>query len=295
MAGRDVIRWGNPPSGVYNTPVYLALQRGAFGTPAMRVEARDNVTGADYTEELVAGRFDMGHMGTPPLFAALTRTRAYTIVGQGIVRYPCFYLIAPPGVATMRDLGGKAVGLNKLRTCPHSIVRTLLARAGMSEADVTLRTFGNAWKINDAIRAGELAAAVQWEPYVSHAERAFGWRIFAEGRTVIDPSNYGFCLYARRDLVADDPGLVRHVIGQYAAGIEYAVKHLDEAAPTLYGKLPHVLNEDVDRGLRRDARDWTSDPSIDHAFLEFVLGELKDQTIVPRDFALHEVLDGRAA
>ncbi|MDP3766996.1 MAG: hypothetical protein Q8S13_03195 [Dehalococcoidia bacterium] len=77
------VRWGNPPTGVYNTPIYLGRERGRFGA-RVAVDVRDNRTGADYTEALVAGEFDMGHMGTPPLFAALARTDAYVVVGQGL-------------------------------------------------------------------------------------------------------------------------------------------------------------------------------------------------------------------
>lgn len=286
MATRDVLRWGNPPTGIYNTPVYLGLKRGTFGTWGGRVEARDNRTGADYTEALVAGEFDMGHMGTPPLFAALLRTEEYAIVGQGVVRHPCFYVVAPPEVTSVKELARKSVALNKLQTCPHSIIRTLLRCNGVSERDVDLRTLVDGWCINEAIGRGEIAAAVNWEPYVSQAERVYNWRVLADGRTVIVPSNYGFCLYTRRQMIAEEPNLVRQMVADYGASVEYAVEHLDEAAETLYGKLPNILPEDIDRAIRRDAPNWTWDTSIDHEFLAVVLKELKVQGIVPPDLTL---------
>ena len=282
---RETLRWGNPPTGIFNAPVYLGLARGTLGTWGGRVEARDNRTGADYTDALVAGEFDMGHMGTPPLFAALLRTDEYAIVGQGVVRYPCFYVLAPPDVASVKDLTRRAVALNKLRTCPHSIIRTLLRWNGVAERDVELRTLVDGWRINEAIGRAEVAAAVNWEPYVSQAERVHGWRVLADGRTVIVPSNYGFFLYARRRLIAGEPGVVRRMVEDYGACVRYAMEHLDEAAATLYGRLPNILPEDVDRAIRRDAPNWTSDTSLDRAFLGVVLEELRAQGIIPADFS----------
>jgi hypothetical protein len=140
MTSTTLIRWGNPPTGVHNTPIYLSLQTGTFKVPGVQIEARDNLTGADYTEALVAGTYDMGHIGTPPLFAALVRTQKYQIVGLGLVQYPPFYLMAPASVSSVRDLAGQVVTLNKLRTCPHSIIRTLLRWEGMEEDQVRLAT-----------------------------------------------------------------------------------------------------------------------------------------------------------
>jgi ABC-type nitrate/sulfonate/bicarbonate transport system substrate-binding protein len=224
---------GLSPVGVYSAPVYLALARGTFGPPGLVVEVSDNVTGADYTENLVAGKYDMGHIGTPPLLAALARTDEYVIVGHAVMRQACFYVIALPTVRSLRDLQGGVIALNKPRTCPHSIVRTLLREAGMTAGDVTLRTLVDGWVINEAIGRGEVTAAVNWEPYVSQAERQHGWHVIGDGRTVIDPSNYGYLLYARRSLVATEPALVAQMVRTYSEAVRYAMEHIDEAAATL--------------------------------------------------------------
>lgn len=137
MTDMTTLHWGNSPVGTYTAPVFLGIARGIFGPPGVRVETTENLTGADSTEAVVAGRFDMGHLGSPPLFAALARTDEYVIVGQAIMRSPCFYVVAAPGICSVRQLRGKTVALNKLRTCPHSIIRTLLRWEGMGEGDVT--------------------------------------------------------------------------------------------------------------------------------------------------------------
>lgn len=287
---RTNLHWGLSPIGVYSAPVYLALKRGVFGPPGLAVETSDNITGADYTENLVARKYDMGHIGTPPLFAALARTDEYVIVGQAVMRQACFYVIAPRTVRSLRDLRGQVIALNKLRTCPHSIVRTLLRDAGMTESDVTLRTLIDGWVINEAIGRGEVAAAVNWEPYVSQAERQYGWHVIGDGRTVIDPSNYGYLLYARRSLVADEPKLVTAMVHAYSEAVRYAMANADEAVATLYGRIPGIEPVDIDRGLRRDMAGWTWDTRLDPAFIERVMAEMREQAVVPAEFDVERVL-----
>jgi ABC-type nitrate/sulfonate/bicarbonate transport system substrate-binding protein len=214
----STLRWGNPPSGIHNAPMYLGCKTGTFTLPGVQIETRDNLTGADYTQELLAGGYDMGHIGTPPLFAALTRSQEYTIIGQGLVKYPPFYVMAPATTGSLRELAGQVVSLNKLRTCPHSIIRTLLRWEGMAEDQIQLVSLVEGEAIVESIRRGDSAAAVLWEPYVSYVERVFGWKILAEGRTVMLPSNYGILVYARRSLLAAQPELVRNVLAAYAPG-----------------------------------------------------------------------------
>jgi len=286
MQNSQVLNWGNPPTGTYSAPVYLGLQRQMFGPPELHVTARDNVNGAEYTQALLAGEFDMGHVGTPPLFAALAQTDEYVIVGQGVVRYPCFWVVAPAEVLSFRELAGKSIGLNKRQTCSHSIICTLLDREGLDESAVDLQILVDYARISETIGSGTLAAAVLCEPYVSYTERVYGWHVLIEGRRVIDPSNFGICVYARRQLVDDQPDLVARMVSDYASCVGYAMDYMDEAAQALYGKFPAFLPEDIDRAVRRDTPNWTSDTTIDEAFLSVALEELKEQSIVPPGFVL---------
>lgn len=290
MPSTTIIRWGNPPTGLHNAPIYLGLQTGTFSVPGVQIEARDNLTGADYTEELVAGAYDMGHIGTPPLFAALARTHEYVVVGQGLVRYPPFYLMAPAHVRSLRELTSQVITLNKLHTCPHSIMRTLLRREGMTEDQIRLATLVEGEAIVDAIRRGRTAAAVLWEPYVSYVERVLNWKILAEGRTTMTPSNYGILLYARRALLVRQPEVVQQLVTAYADSVRAARQELAAAAVALQERLPHVPPADIESSLRREAPHWSADTSFDFHLLERVLGELEVQTVVPERFALRDIL-----
>lgn len=136
----------------------------------------------------------------------------------------------------------------------------------------------------EAIGEGRLAAACVWEPYASYAERVFGWRVIADGRTVIQPSNYAFLLYARRELLDAEPDVVAGLTREYAEAVRDAIADLAAAARTLHGKIPYVEPIDIDRGLRRDAPNWTWDLAVDGELLEAVTAELREQGVIPAAF-----------
>ena len=131
---------------------------------------------------------------------------------------------------------------------------------------------------------------MNWEPYVSQAERRYGWHVLGDGRTVIDPSNYGYLLYARRSLVASEPALVAHMVQAYSDAVRCAVDHVDEAAATLYGRIPGIESVDIDRGLRRDMAGWTWDTRLDPEFIDRVMAEMREQTVVSDDFDVRRVV-----
>lgn len=283
------IRWGNPPTGIHNVPIYVGMSEGIFAVPGVTIMASDNITGADYTEEVVAGQFDMGHMGTPPLFSALNRTSEIAIVGQGLVRYPPFYVLTAPGVNSISNLKGQRVAINKRHTCPHSILRTLLRWHALDETDVDLVTLVDGWEMATAAGRNDLAAVVIWEPYASYLERTHGWRIVANGHDVIRPSNYAFCLWAKRRLIREAPGLVKDLLAAYSRSVDHVKAH-PESVREHVERFPLVSPSDVECGIARESALWSADLAVDPVLMKHVITELETQGIVDEKFVLEQYL-----
>lgn len=284
------LRWGNPPTGIHNVPIYVGMSAGIFAAPGVTITANDNITGADYTEEVVAGRLDMGHMGTPPLFAALNRTREIAIVGQGLVRYPPFYVLTAPSVNSISQLKGRRVAINERQTCPHSILRTLLRWHALDETDVDLVTLIDGWEMASAAGRNDLAAVVIWEPYASYLERAHGWRIVANGHDVIRPSNYAFCLWAQRGLIREAPDLLCHMLAGYSRSVAHVKAH-PKSVGEYVGRFPLVSPSDVEHGIARESALWSADLAVDPVLMKHVIAELEIQGIVDKQFVLDQYLE----
>ena len=287
---RLTLKWANPPTGVLNAPVYLAHANRRLTVAEAAIVATDTAHGGQHTRALLDGKYDMGHIGAASLLAALSRNRDYVLVGTGLLRYPPHSLLLSAGIKQLAELRGQSIGINRRGTCSHSIVRTLLARAGMNESQIHIVELGGGLKNFDSIRRPELAAAVLWEPFTTTAIRELGWKIFAAGSSVWSPSRYCTMIYARRSLLEQAPDLVVAVLRAYSDWVRAAQLDEKAAAEQVMRKMPMIPAQDIRSAVVREAPDWCPDTSLDRSLLERAIGELEVQSVLAPGFRLDDVI-----
>jgi ABC-type nitrate/sulfonate/bicarbonate transport system substrate-binding protein len=264
--------------------VFLGKAKGIFNVPGTELTLFENLTGADYTEELVKGTFDMGTCGTPPLMAALERTDAYAVVGTSNSNFPPFYLIAPDSIQSAAALDGKVIAINNFRTCPDSIIRQVLTNAGVSLENVRIVALVTPAKFIEAIAKKDIQAAMLWEPWVSYVERVFKWEVVVDCPKVIQPSNWAHLIYVRRSILKDRPDLVRSYIGAYKKSIEYAKNNMHELLSLDY-PMDHVNTEDLEKAIKREVPLWNTNPALDNVIAETAEKDLKKQKVISGNFS----------
>ncbi len=264
--------------------VFLGKAKGIFIVPGTELTLFENLTGADYTEELVKGTFDMGTCGTPPLMAALERTDAYAVVGTSNSNFPPFYLIAPDSIQSAAALDGKVIAINNFRTCPDSIIRQVLTNAGVSLENVRIVALVTPAKFIEAIAKKDIQAAMLWEPWVSYAERVFKWKVVVDCPKVIQPSNWAHLIYVRRSILKERPDIVRSYIGAYKKSIEYAKNNMHELLSLDY-PMDHVNTEDLEKAIKREVPLWNTNPALDNVIAETAEKDLKKQKVISDNFS----------
>ncbi len=284
------LKWGNPPTGVINAPVYFARANGMLTVSESEIVSTDTANGNEHARALLETRYDMGHIGAPPLMAALSRTRDYLLIGTGLLRHPPHSLLLPAGVKNLGEIKGRSIGINRRGTCSHSILRTLLAREGMNESQVRIVEMGGGPQGLDSIRQAELAATILWEPYTTTAMRELGWKIFAAGASVWSPSRYCTLIYARRSLVDQKPELVIAVLRSYAGWVRAAQLDQEGAAEQVIRQMPKVPAGDIRNAIAREAPTWSPDTSLDRSLLDRAIGELEVQSVLSAGFRLDDVI-----
>lgn len=265
--------------------VFLGQAKGIFHVPGSELTLFENLTGADYTEELVKGTFDMGTCGTPPLMAALERTDAYAVVGTSNSNFPPFYLIAPESIQGVEALDGKVIAINKFSTCPDSIIRHVLTNAGVLLGNVKIVALVTPPKFIEAIVHNEIHAAMLWEPWVSYVERVFNWHVVVDCPKVIQPSNWAHLLYVRRSILNDRPDLVRDYISVYQKSIEYAKNNMHELLSLDY-PVDYVTAEDIEKAVKREVPLWNTNTVFDKVIAETAERDLKNQKMISVAFSL---------
>jgi len=271
------LTWGDPPLGLYSLPLLAARTSGTLDA-----QVTSNLTGADYTEELLHGRYDIAHIGTPPLITAIAQGAPYRVLARGAYELAPFYLLTGPGPARGRSAQLR-VAVNKARTCPHSVLASILSGDGRSLSDIELITLVTPERMLAAAREGAVDAVVIWEPFASQLELELGWRVTLDAST-LTPSSYAMVLCAHQTLLAGDPARVQRVLQQARGAFARATR---EQLVELWRCFPGVQREAVDRGLQRELPRWLGfGTSLDHELMRRAVTEVRGQWLKAEPTAL---------
>jgi len=288
----ETINWGSPPVGLFNFPLDLWIEQGRFADIGLQLQPHTHLTGQEYGKNIQAGRYDMGHIGTPVFLPAAEGSDEYAVVSMGLCDYAPFYFVADPSINSLADCRGEPFVINKFRTCPHSLLKWHARQYDLTEhdfevielmADSQFDNYGMAFV--DGIQNQRFRAGILYEPYVSLIEREFGWRVLGDYPEIARPANYGILLYARRSWIAQKPEVVSRMVAAYfdcAATVLTNAEQLTGYAE----KFAFIQADDIRRAVDRETRHWQLAPGLDAALLQRVEAELIEQQLVAKDYKI---------
>lgn len=211
------------------------------------------------------------------------------MIGTSNSNFPPFYLIASPSIEKVEHLRRKVIAINRLRTCPDSVLRQLLTETHVRHEEVKIVVLVEPSRFIDAIDKGDIDAAMLWEPWVSYVERVYQWRIIADCPRVIHPSNYAHLIYAKKSLLEECPTLARSYVDAYRRSIEYAKTHTRELLKLDY-PMDYACPQDLEKAIQREVPLWNTNPSLDYDILSRAERELKDQGVITPEFSIQNVV-----
>lgn len=148
-------------------PVFVAADQGLFKAEGIEVDLRSFPGPADSIPPLVAGHLDLS-LTTPDALIPLNDggVQVLTVMvldashgGDGI--------IAKDSINSIEDLRGKRIGVTEGEV-NHLLLMLALEQAGLGGGDIRIANM-NADDAGAAFIAGQLDAAVTWEPWLSNA------------------------------------------------------------------------------------------------------------------------------
>jgi sulfonate transport system substrate-binding protein len=187
--------------------------------------------GPQLLEALNVGAIDFGTTGeAPPIFAqAAGADLLYVGYEPPAPKGEAILVPADSPVATVEDLKGRKVALNKGSNVHYLLVRALEA-AGLAFGDIEPVYLPPA-DARAAFERGAVDAWVIWDPFLAAAQAATGARTLADGTGLV--SNHQFYL-AARPFAEAQPALVRAVLDDLAAVDGWAADNPKEVA-ALFG------------------------------------------------------------
>lgn len=158
-------------AGGVNLPAWIAERQGFFARHGVAVKLTFTPSSTFLMSNLIDGHYDVGVFGIDNLvayqegrgegkFTGTPDLVAFMGLNSGLL-----HLIAAPDVKTVADLRGKQLAVDALTTGFAFVLREMIARAGLTDADVTyVRTGGGPQRLR-ALTEGKQAAALLNTPF----------------------------------------------------------------------------------------------------------------------------------
>jgi NitT/TauT family transport system substrate-binding protein len=247
-------------------PLYVGDRKGFFKQEQLTIQPQVMQGGAEVTAAVVSGDVDLGFAATEPLIVAKSKDVPVEIVSQGNQAAATEkaawdgLMVMDDAIRQPRDLEGKTVAVNALKSMPELCARSVLAREGVdvSQIDFVEVPFP---EMTAALEAGRVDATTSVEPFVSEA-KAGGARSLGSYLTGLEPKLTVGTYFGATPFIEENEDVVERFARAMNRSLAYTQANPDEARKAVLGYTE--IPADVARGMKLSF--WSTDlnrPSIE--------------------------------
>lgn len=221
-------------------PVFVAKEKGFFDAAGVEVELKSFAGPGDSIGPLLAGHLDVSLTTPDNVIAMNARGGDLRCVYMLDASDGADAVVARKSIATVADLKGKKIGTT-IGEVNHLLLLSALEKGGLTESDVELVNMSPD-DAGAAFIAGNLDAAVTWEPWVSKAASEGGGKVIFSSADA--PNLLLDVVAVRAETIEAKPDTIRAFNAAIAQGVDYMLAHPDESY-ALAGKWLSVSGPEV--------------------------------------------------
>jgi NitT/TauT family transport system substrate-binding protein len=247
-------------------PLYLGDEKGFFKEEQLTIDPQVMQGGAEVTAAVVSGDVDLGFSATLPLLVAKSKGVPVEIVSQGNQAAATEeqawdgLMVRDETIREPKDLEGKTVAVNALKSMPELCARAVLDEQGVdvSQIDFVEVPFP---EMTAALEAGRVDATTAVEPFVSQAKAA-GARSLGSYLTGLEPKLTVGTYFGTTQYISENEDVVTRFARAMNKSLAYAQEHPEEARDAVVGFTE--IPSDVARAMKLSF--WSTDlnrPSIE--------------------------------
>lgn len=224
LADPVTLRLGYQPGDINTQTIYADAEK-LFEKAGLKVKLIAFPAGPAMLPAFAAGELDLGWMGEFPIVTGYANGMSIDMIMIDRINTTNVRVVVNPksGINSLSDLKGKKIAVS-IGSTSHQQLNLALKKGGLTQQDVTLVNLppGN---MPAAYEAGQVDAAVTWEPNVSTIERA-GAKAIATTESLGDIT--GIYLGARPEFTKEHPEEVQKFLAVWAETMKAAVDKPDE-------------------------------------------------------------------
>lgn len=240
----DKIKIGIGVSSIGRFLPLVGKAAGLFEKENISVEVVNQQDEEKVVQDIGTQETPVGTPNAPSLIFSLLEGNDLVIVG-GVLNRPAFYLAANATITGITGLRGKRVGINQPRRMAGMVMLALLRKWSLDTSDLTLVDLGINDRSLEALRAGEIAAALL-PPEKAFLAETEGFRVVADS---LDLDCHWVPLATTRRFLVANQEQVRKIASIYVESIrlfknepQVTLKEIGRWLPALEKK-PQVLEK----------------------------------------------------
>jgi ABC-type nitrate/sulfonate/bicarbonate transport system substrate-binding protein len=270
-------------------PLYLGKQKGFFAKEKLTIQPQPLDGGAAVTAAVVSGDAQFGFSATSPLIVAKSKGVPVQIVSQGnqaaateAQAWDGLMVKGDSSIRSPKDLEGKTVGVNAVKSMPELTTRAFLAKHGVDVSKVKFIEVPFP-DMTAALEGGRVDATTSVEPFVSQA-KAGGARSLGSYLTGLQPKLTVGTYFASTPYLQKNPGVAKRFARAMNRSLRYAQAHPAEARKAVIGytKIPPKAAANMKLSL------WSSD--LNKASIQLVADQAKKNDFVKDEPDIDELI-----
>lgn len=282
--------------GLYSTqdylPYFVMKEQGFDKRHGLELQEMTPFTGgAAIIESMVAGKLDVGIVGSVPVIAAaeqgLVPARVVIVAGNNVADagHPGAGLLVGPAVTAWKDLEGQFIAVNATNSILATAIKGRLKMEGVRKYTLSEISFSN---MGLAVAGGNVAAATMYEPFLTQSllrgdGKLFDFIIGGEPFPTMQNTLVAFSAETHRQ----SPQAVKAFLRAHLDAVAWIGRNPD-AARTLLAK--HLqLSPEVGRQVR--LLRWPPDARTDASSLEQVQTVMLDVGMLKSRVPMRDLCD----
>jgi ABC-type nitrate/sulfonate/bicarbonate transport system substrate-binding protein len=208
--------------------IYAAQKAGFFAKQNLNVHI--NIIGSSplILAAMEGGSIQMSSAATDSTVLAVAKGAKVELVA-GIQRVSALQFITSPGITSVSELRGKAIGGTNLSSSDALFARLFLQKRGLKDGDFSMVALGTFPNRAAGVLNGQVKGAMLTEPWTSQLVAA-GAKNWGSANEIIG-NNFNFLnVAATTSWAASHPGQVVRFLKAYSQGVDWLYQPKNEAA-----------------------------------------------------------------
>jgi ABC-type nitrate/sulfonate/bicarbonate transport system substrate-binding protein len=261
------------PTDKIGTEVRFGIAKGFFREEGIDLSVRVIFGGPEIAAMYDSGELKIGEIGSPPGTTAIANGARFKIVGSGVRRRALQYLVVDSTINSWNDLRGKSIGVLSKGSCSYWFARLLLEMNGLDpDRDAEVIGMGSQYAdVVDRFESGDLHAAVISELNVSIGEYRNAFRIMkALTEPEFCPTMQWMVMVANNGFIEQEASLLSALMRACLRSYHYSAANPGEFADfgaDFYG----VDKSTILRSIERERDDLHYDCEVDMPGLDLAI------------------------